>query len=275
MKNILLLYDTQEEDLARDFKDLLAELDVKVSMIALSPNKGNTLYDKEEHHFNSADGAIFIITPGSERMGKRYPSPSVTDEMGQAKRTFKNNPEKIIYLIDKDCTLQAIDQKPYTSFDRNSIRSVVKAITMFIKDLKLADWFGKNKIEQKEIPVIDIAKYSESINKPLKKICFDLSDVKDGLMNFTDFDNLLKTKYKMSQREINFTKRDLGSSGKKLIHELPLVGWKLSDIGFELVRYEDEQKKRQISTHHYGLLDNSPTPMSLLERSLLGGIKKV
>jgi hypothetical protein len=150
MNNILFLYDTQEEDLARDFKDLLAEFDINVSMIPLSSNKGKTLQDKEDHYFNSADGAIFLITPGSERMGKFYPSPSVNNEMGQAKQKFKDKPEKVIYLVDKNCTVQVIDQKPYIEFDRNNIRSIVKAITLFIKDLKQAGWFAKNVIEQRE-----------------------------------------------------------------------------------------------------------------------------
>jgi len=150
MNNILLLYDTQEEDLARDFKDLLAELDIEVSMIPLSSNKGKTLQEKEEHYFDFADGAIFIITSGSNRLGKTFPSPSVCEEMGQAKRKFKDKPEKIIYLVDKKCTIPTIDQKSYIPFDRENIRSIVKAITLFIKDLKLAGWFAKKAIEQGE-----------------------------------------------------------------------------------------------------------------------------
>ena len=43
MGNILLLYDTNEKDLARDFKELLAELDLVAKMIPLSPDIGKTL----------------------------------------------------------------------------------------------------------------------------------------------------------------------------------------------------------------------------------------
>lgn len=82
MGNLLLLYDTIEKDLARDFKDLLTELNMEINMIPLSPNLGKTLQSKEGHYFDSVDGAIFLITPGSERMGKLFPSPSVADEMG-------------------------------------------------------------------------------------------------------------------------------------------------------------------------------------------------
>lgn len=109
MNNILFLYDTKEEDLARDFKDFFNELNINIEMIPLAPNKGKTLQDKEEHYFDSADGAIFLITPRIEN----FPSSSVSDEMGQAKQKFKDKPEKVIYLVDKNCTVQVIDQKPY------------------------------------------------------------------------------------------------------------------------------------------------------------------
>ncbi|MBI4683672.1 MAG: hypothetical protein HY755_00550 [Nitrospirae bacterium] len=262
MNNILLLYDTQEEDLARDFKYLLAEFAIRVTMIPLSSNKGKTLQDKEEHYFDFADGAIFIITPGSYRFGKTFPSPSVCDEMGQAKRKFKDKPEKIIYLVDKNCTLQAIDQKPYIPFDRNDIRSIVKAIILFIKDLKQAGCFGKSKIEQKETPIRDIAKYSESIDEKLKEICFDLSKQPNGFIAPTEFDNLLKAKYRMNQQDINFAKIDLTEKelAKYYQPNPPLFagGWQLISMGWKLVRYEkEEQKKRQISNHLYGLYDPS------------------
>jgi hypothetical protein len=274
MKSILLLYDTQEEDLARDFKDFLNELEVNVEMIPLAPNKGKTLQDKEEHFFDSADGAIFLITPRIESS----PSSSVSHEMGQAKQKFKNKPEKVIYLVDKNCTVSTIDQKSYIKFDRDNIRSIIKAITSLIKDLKLAGWLGNKQEEQKEASVIDIAKYAESIDEFLKKICIDLSKQPNGFITFTEFDKLLQFKHNMNQQDINFAKIDLTKKELAAYRPIPPLsptGLQLIGKGWELVRYEkEEQKKRQISTHHYGLLDNSPTPMSLLERSLLGGIKK-
>ncbi len=147
MNNIQLLYDTQEDDLARDFNDFLNELDVNIEMIPLAPNKCNTLQDKEEHYFDSADGAIFLITPRIESS----PSSSVSHEMGQAKQKFKNKPEKVIYLVDNNCTAPTIDQKSYIEFDRDNIRSIVKAVASLIKDLKSAGWFNENATDQQEI----------------------------------------------------------------------------------------------------------------------------
>ena len=280
MNNILLLYDTQEEDLARDFKDFLAELDIEVSMIPLSSNKGKTIQDKEEHYFDSAEGAIFLITP---RIGSS-PSSSVSHEMGQATQKFKNKPEKAIYLVDKNCTVPTIDQKPYIPFDRDKPRSIVKAITSFIKDLKQAGWFDKKKVEQKESQ-IDMAKFSESVNEKLKKICIDISDKKNGFMSDTDLENLLLTKYLMRGRDINFTIRSLGEK-KLLTHMQTYGGWQLSDIGFELVAYEMEiEKKNRASNSLLGLSRNTsvlsnhygkqPDPLNGVQFGLLYRANKI
>ncbi len=257
MNNILFLYDTKEEDLARDFKDFFNELNINIEMISLAHNKGKTLQDKEDHYFDSADGAIFLITPRIEN----FPSSSVSDEMGQAKQKFKDKPEKIIYLVDKNCTVQVIDQKPYIKFDRNNIRSIVKAITLLIKDLKQSGLLGGKKIEPKETH-IDIVKYSESINETLKKICFDLSKQPNGFITFAEFDNLLKLKHNMNQQDINFAKIDL--TKKELVAYRPNppltpTGLQLIGNGWELVRYEIEmEKKKRVSNPSLGLLGNAP-----------------
>lgn len=254
MGSVLLLYDTIEKDLARDFKDLLTELNMEINMIPLSPNLGKTLQSKEGHYFDSVDGAIFLITPGSERMGKLFPSPSVADEMGQAKQKFKNKPERVTYLVDANCNIQAIDQKSYIQFNRKDIRTVLEAITLLIKDLKQSGLFRKKKIEQRETPGIDIAKYSESVDEKLKKLCFDLSDKPSGFIISTDFDNLLKTKYKMSNRDVNFIKRDIQTKGLVAYYQSntrsSYAGWRLSNIGFELVRHEI-RKAKQAKTNSF------------------------
>lgn len=256
MSKILLLYDTQEEDLSRDFEDLLAEFDIKVTMIPLSSNKGQTLQDKEEHYFDSADGAIFLITPRIEKS----PSSSISHEMGQAKQKFKNMPEKVIYLVDRNCAVPTIDQKPYIQFDRNNMRSIVKAITLFIKDLKLASCFGQKKIEQKETQ-IDIAKFSESIDEKLKKICSDLSGQPSGSIALEEFKNLLKSKYNMSEQDINFAIIDL--TEKKLVQYYQpsfknlYGGYHLINIGWKLVRHEKEQEKRNRGSLGLRLLDSA------------------
>lgn len=242
MSNILFLYDTQEKDLARDFEDLLMELDINIKMIPRSPNLEKTLQSKEEAHFDSADGVIFLITPGSNRYGKSFPSPSVADEMGQAKQKFRSKPHKSIYLVDSRCNIQAVDQKPYIQFDRNNIRSIVETITLLIRNLKQSGLFVRKKIEPRETPGINIAKYSAAIDKMLKKILFDLSDQSNGFIRIAEFDNLLKTKYKMNNRNINFTKKDLQTKGLVAYYQ-NYAGWQLTNIGFELVRYEMEKKR--------------------------------
>src|SRR5215510_12142298 len=105
MGRLLLLHDLDDRDFARDLADLLTELDVSVDMIARSRDGGTTLQGKEERYFENIDGALFLITPGSERHGKKYPSPSVADEMGRAKQRFKDEPGRVIYLVESDCNI--------------------------------------------------------------------------------------------------------------------------------------------------------------------------
>lgn len=285
MRNILLLYDTNEKDLARDLKDLLAEFNIEILMIPLSPDLGKTLQSKEEHYFDFVDGAIFLITPGSARMGKLFPSPSVADEMGQAKQKFKNTPEKVIYLVDKECSLQAIDQKSYIQFDRKNIRSVLEAIILLIKNLKQIGLFERKKIEHRETPGINISTYSESINDTLKSICFDLSDQPNGSITLSEFDNLLKNKYKMRNRDINFIKRDIQTKGLAAYYNTKtpflFAGYQLTNVGFELVRYEirEKEKERQqvtqklLSTLSKSMKKNntSLSPLALLLSNTIKG----
>lgn len=142
MANILLLYDMTERDLARDLKDLLEEFNIgTINMIPLSANNGLTLEQKEKHYFDEADGALFLITPGSKRFDEIYPSPSVNHEMGQAKQKFATMPQNVIYLVDGECTLPVIDQKARIIFNRKDIRSVIVALTQIVQDLKAAGLF--------------------------------------------------------------------------------------------------------------------------------------
>lgn len=267
MSSILFLYDTQEKDLARDFVDLLTELDLDIEMIPLSPDLGKTLQAKEEHYFDSVEGVIFLITPGSERMGKLFPSPSVSDEMGQAKQKFKNKPERVIYLVDTICNIQAIDQKSYIPFNRKDIRKIIEAFTLLIKNLKQAGLLGKEKIQPRETPGIDIVKYSEMIESTLKEICIDLSGQPNGFIGIADFDGLLKTKYRKNNRDINFIKRDLQTKGLITYFQTQTpfyyAGWQVTNIGFELVRYELEIEKKKALNSPMGLLGGT---LSLKDR---------
>ncbi|RJR14537.1 MAG: hypothetical protein C4581_13930 [Nitrospiraceae bacterium] len=261
MSNILLLYDTQEEDLARDYKDYLAELDIEMRMIPLSYDKGKTLQDKEERYFDSAAGAIFLLTP---RTGNASSS-SVAHEMGQAKQKFQDTPEKVIYLKDKNCTVPTIDQKPYISFDRGDIRSIIKANTSLLKNLKQAEWLSKKQVEQKETQ-IDIANLSESVDSVLKKICVYIGSKPKGVIAESEFDALLKTKYYLNPLDINLTRKKL--ENERLLIYCPFIqsdsrkltwGFQLTEVGWKLVEYEVERdKKKRASKPSLGLMDYEP-----------------
>ncbi|MDO8738944.1 hypothetical protein [Candidatus Deferrimicrobium sp.] len=242
MAKLLLLYDTKETDLGRDFKSLLSELDLDVVMIPLSPDKGKTLQEKEKHYFSVVDGAVFLITPGSERDGKLYPSPSVADEMGQAKVAYTSAPERVSYLVDNRCTIQAVDQRSYILFDRENIRSILDAITQVIRNLKDSGLFGNKRIEHQETPGINIPVFSKTIDTRLKAICEALSDAPNGAMKFADFEMMLKMKFSLKGRMLNFAMRDLQTKGLVIYHppvSPPFIPyWQLSPLGFELVRHE-------------------------------------
>lgn len=254
MSKILLLYDTTAKDLARDFKDLLDELNIgPVCLIPSSPDKGLTLENKEEYYLKDAEGAIFIITPGSERLGSLYPSPSVSHEMGQLKQKFRQRSKNVIYLVDKECNLPAIDQKSYILFKKTDIRSVLESITSLLKNLKDAGLYRatpiptETKTSHKEI---DFKKLTKEIGSKVVNVLFDISNRLDGSIPDKDFNDLLRTKYNLNIQDINFTKKDME---KYSVVSHSVTGapyyidlWLLSDIGWRIVRLEAERRKKEM-----------------------------
>lgn len=217
MANILLLYDMTERDFARDLKDLLEELNIgKVKMIPVSTNKGLTLEEKEKQCFDEADGALFLITPGSKRLDDIYPSPNVNHEMGQAKQKFAGMSQNVIYLVDGECNLPVIDQKARIVFNRKDIRSVVVALTQVIQDLKAAGLFRTAPIpteikpEPKTITLEEIVK---RLNAEREGVLLEISNRLDGRISDTDLNKFLIEKLKFDMRSVNFIKRDLESLG--------------------------------------------------------------
>src|SRR5438105_10012395 len=100
---LVLLYDTNERDFARDVLALLQALGLSVDTMVGSPNLGQSLSAKERRVLDEAEGFIFLLTPGSERNGVfGYASPSVCDEMGRAEQRFKDDLSKVIYLADSE-----------------------------------------------------------------------------------------------------------------------------------------------------------------------------
>jgi len=253
MPSLLLLYDTSEEDLAKDFKDLLIELNVgNIIMIPLAPNKELTLEEKERKNFALANGALFIITPGSERNGVSYPSPSVNVEIGKALEQFKNKPECVILLVDDKCKTPTIVQKPHIPFKRDNIRSVLSALTQLARDLKSAGIFRtapipiQTKPMPKQFNIIEFIKDLNSNNMQILPILFEMSNRNDGAISDNDLTKLLSEKHKLSMQQINFLKRDL-ESYQLVIHSVtsaPSFGnyWWLSDRGWSVARLAAEEK---------------------------------
>jgi len=247
MANMLLLCDTKEKDLARDFKDLLEEFNIgPITMIPLSPNRGFTLEKKERHYFDSADGALFIITPGSERLGSLFPSPSVAHEMGQAKQRFQKKPECVIYLVDAGCNVPAIDQTAYIHFNREDIRSIIAALTQLIKDLKTAGLFRTTPIPIQAKPQpkrFSLEDFSRSLSDQTRQILFDMSNRPKGIISDEALTNLLVQNYNMKVQDINLLKRDLETS-RTAIRSVDMNLWGLSDLGWDVIKLEIEKKKK-------------------------------
>lgn len=252
MKDILLLYDMNERDFIRDFKDLLEEVNIgPISMIPLSPDRGLTLEAKEKEHFKSAEGAIFIITPGSERLGGLYPSPSVSHEMGQAKQKFQEKPECVIYLVDQNCSMPSIDQQAYITFDRKDARSILSALIQLVKDLKEAGLYRTTPIpDQVETKPkkIDLRTFTNTLNPQIKNVLFDMSNKPSSYISDKDLTSLLSTKYGLDVQAINFLKRDLEAHSvvQHTITTKPCYfnSWWLSELGWSVVRLEIHDKKK-------------------------------
>ncbi len=236
MHKLLLLYDITEKDLARDFQDLFRELSLEVNMIATAPNLGLTLEAKERHYFDQAEGAVFLITPGSKRHGIDNPSASVADEMGHAKRRFGKEPERIIYLVDKACSIQAVDQRAYVAFDRGDIRSIVDAITQVIRNLKTAGLVGQREIPPRETPSVDIKAVTSSTPSHLRQVCLDLADKPSGAMLLTDLYSHLTDVRALSQTDANFAVGDLQTNGLAT-YVTPGHFIQLTALGWNLVRH--------------------------------------
>ncbi|MBU1863048.1 MAG: hypothetical protein KKH94_05215 [Candidatus Omnitrophica bacterium] len=253
MSYILILYDIHEKDLVRDFNDLFEELNFgPIKLIALSPDMGLTLEGKEGQYLKSAEGVIFIITPGAERFGSFFPSPSVSHEMGQVKQKFEKKPENVIYLVDKKCNLPAIDQKGYIQFDRNNMRSILESLIQLFKNLKQAGLFRtspiptemKNKVKQ-----VDIKDLHKKLSNRLLAVAFDISNIPGGIIWDSELDKLLHTTYSMNVQDINFLKRDL-EANNLVSHQVKTDGrltsnfWILSGIGWEVARLEVAERKK-------------------------------
>lgn len=247
MANLLLLYDTLEKDLARDVEELLSELNIgTVIKIATSPDKGLSLEDKENYYIERADGIVFLITPGSERLGNLYPSPSVSEEIGRTKgeEKFKQNRGLVNYFVDTRCNMAAIHQKAYIQFRRDDARSVISAITQLVKNLKDAGLFT----------VPTTARFNnvthqtlfENLDEKIKQVAFYMSNQRESVTNDLDIEKMLMVKYgQITIQDINFIKRDLQLNGiaSRIVGE-KLDIWFLTPLGWEIARLDRDQRRK-------------------------------
>lgn len=250
MAYLALLYDTTEQDLARDFRDLLIEFNIgQVEMMPLAASRGRTLDDKETNFLKGSSGAVFLITPGSKRLEKSYPSPSVNHELGQIKQLFSTSPEKVIYLVDAECYLPAIDQKTQIIFTRSEIRSVIAAVTMLVKELKAAGFFraplapAAAKEGQKQRSINEVI---ERLGTSGAQIIMEISKMNDGCISDTALIKVLSEGLHLDMTSVNLTKRNLQSMG--VLGYFPAANttfsfWRISDLGWQIV--ETIQKKRE------------------------------
>jgi len=266
---ILLLYDTMEKDLARDFQELLEEFGLEVSMIPRSPDLGKTLQDKEQHYFSGVDGAVFLVTPGATRGGAGVPSPSVADEMGQARQVFEKNPERLMYLVDADCRVQAVDQRTYIQFRRSEVRSILEAVTVLLRNLKAAGLVEMGKAQNRQTPALDISKVFDRTRPQVLEACLELSSMVNGACKYDDFFTRLTQAQRLSTQDANFVTRDLLNGPATLVKNAFGAQFiLLTPIGWELVKLH---RSRASANFIKELLD-PPTAQSPLD-FLLGARK--
>ncbi len=251
--NVLLLYEFTEKDLARDLSDFLGELNVgPITMIALSPDKGLTLDAKEQHYFDSAGGALFLITPGSERLGGLFPSPSVSHEMGQAKQKFRQKPENVVYLVEQHCNMPAVDQTARIIFDRTDVRSIISALTQVIRNLKAAGIFSASPVRLKASQSkVTMVEFVAKLNDHIRAVVFDLSQRPNGIINDRDFARLIREKYRLNEQSVNFLKRDL-QKFKVVAYQIMAAPphdhrniWHLTELGWDVASFLAVAKKTE------------------------------
>ena len=241
MKKLLLLYDTKESDFAKDVKDFLGEINIPVYMIPISPDKGMSLEEKENHYYNECSGALFLLTPGSDRDGKKYPSPSVNQEIGLAKQKYDK--EKIFYLRDPECSLSAIDQKAYIPYHVNDKRKPIQALTLLLKNLKDGGFLNAE-FDVKE-QKLDEEKLFKDLSNNEKNALIILSKEVDGIIGDS------KLIQRLEDLDLNVQKSNLI---KKSIERKGLVSslwqwntnyWTLTDLGWKIMEQIIDKKNKK------------------------------
>ncbi len=264
MANTLLLYDTRDTDLVRDFEDFLKELGIEnIIRIPAAANKGLHLEGKEKNYLDSADAVVFFITAGSQRLGSAEinPSASVSHEMGKIKTKFNDKKiRSVIYLVEEGCNPPVIDQAARIPFNRTDMRSVLQALALLIKDLKEFGICRTTPIPA-QLPSaqkMSLEEFMQLLPYPIRDVLFDISNKPDGTINNVDFDKLLASKYNMTIQDINLFKRDL-QSRQLMVNTVtsdPMYCnfWYLNNLGWDVVRVDAPNKKKEAAASLTGLL---------------------
>ena len=235
---LVLLYDTGEADFARDVHEFLRALGLAVSTVVGAANRGDTLAGKERRVLDEAEGFIFLLTPGSERDGKKgYASQSVCDEMGRADERFKNDPSKVIYLADSEWQAHAINQKAYIRFTRTDHRSIVQALRSLVMELRGIGAFSS---KPKQQPDPTIAEVAPMVSEDVKAVCKFVANQDKAMVQGVRLDWFIRVKLGKDQTRANLLLRELKKN--RWLHTATSGAWySLADIGLALVQHELER----------------------------------
>ncbi len=230
-KKVLLLYDMQDTPLAKDVRDFCEALGIsRLELIPLRPNNVSpTLSGKEAAHFKTCDAVIFLVTP---RDLKGAISPSVTHELGQATIKFENTPDKVIILADETCVFPVIEQRPRNSFKRDDAASVIRALTLFVEELRHAGLLpGTTPDEDASEQKFSLEKAART--KGLVDALIFMSRCDKTAVSEEALDRALIEKLSLTTQEINFLKDDLNRYGLAQYYR---SYWRLMRRGVDLAR---------------------------------------
>ena len=238
IRKLLLLYDTQEQDFARDLKEFFQGLGIQeVRLIPLEPGRGGTLGDKEKHYLeDSPDLILFHLTPRGQ---DRVPSPSVSEEMGLVRAKF--SPDRVLYLVNENCKVGAINQKEQIRYKADDPRTIVQALARLVGELKKLGWGGPAGREE-STSKLDGVFNSLSTNE--RDVLYRISHQDEGTIEESTLKQLLVERYGLNGQAINLFFRSMKSN--KLLKwgvGTHCAYWQLDDQGWKVVELEIGKRK--------------------------------
>ena len=162
--------------------------------------------------------------------------------MGRAKALYKNRPQAIVYMVQRGCSIQAVDQRGYNAFDPADMRSVVQAIAQLVRDLRAAGALGPLVPDVPAPKPPSIEAIAANVPSALKEICWRLSEQPVGSMDNARFGHVLRYEMNMTQQEANFASRDVRAYG--LVTFTNFGTWMLTQLGWDLVRFESTTRPK-------------------------------